>query len=150
MELRTLIGKQFKVVKEDPELITQFPKLVKGFKFQVVSDDKENRGCSDAITGVVCLKTGKFISIKDNPNSWFWCFWVNDSIDTELEEIGSGNHIASRNEIKLNHFGGRIVPLTFALSSFAAQENCDSEEYDTMQKAAEYITYLEGIVNERK
>ncbi len=46
-------------------------------------------------------------------------------------------------EIKLNHFQGAIVPITRALYAFAGQENCDSEEYDLMQKAADYIVALE-------
>ncbi|BBC78124.1 inhibitor of host Lon protease [Escherichia phage EcS1] len=146
--MESLVGKQYEVIKEDEELIKQFPELVKGFRFQVLTDAEDGySGTRLVITSVICLDTAKVIRIIDNPDSWFYCFWCNDNILSELQEIGHGDPVAGMNEIKLNHFGGKIVPISMALRAFAGQENCDSEEYDTMQKAAEYIVHLEGLLN---
>ena len=38
-----------------------------------------------------------------------------------------------------------LVDITAALSSIASQENCDSEEYDLMVLAANYIHYLRSL-----
>lgn len=46
-------------------------------------------------------------------------------------------------KVKSNHFIGREVPLYYLLTSFASQENCDGEMYDSMQLAGEYIKELE-------
>lgn len=138
-----LIGKQFEVVINDDELTEQFPQFVPGFKFQVVDVDKEY---ATGITVVIDLLTNKFITIKDptpHGESWFWCFYNEDTM-RELKEIGTGEDIALISEIKLNHYHGKIVPITTALYAFAGQENCDSEEYDLMQKAADYIVALEN------
>lgn len=54
-------------------------------------------------------------------------------------------------DVESEHFQGKTVPLTMVLRAFAGQENCDSEEYDAMQKAAELIDQLVnrlGQINE--
>lgn len=47
------------------------------------------------------------------------------------------------NTIAFSHFGGKDVKITTALYSLAAQENNDGDEGNLMQKAADYITWLE-------
>lgn len=140
-----LIGKQFEVIENDDELSEQFPMFIPGFKFQVISvvneDDLEMCG----ITAVIDLLTNKIITINDptpHGESWFWCFYSEDTMH-QIKEIGQGEDVPLISEIKLNHFQGAIVPITRALCAFAGQENCDSEEYDLMQKAADYIVALE-------
>lgn len=40
------------------------------------------------------------------------------------------------------------VEITHALITVASQENCDGPEYDLMMKAAEYIRYLESLIDD--
>lgn len=42
---------------------------------------------------------------------------------------------------------GRKVDVTIALASYAAQENCDGDEWDAMQKASEVILYYRNMLN---
>lgn len=46
------------------------------------------------------------------------------------------------------HFHNRTVPITMALRSIASQENCDSEEYDLMYRAADVIDKLADRIRE--
>ena len=43
----------------------------------------------------------------------------------------------------------KMMPIQFVLSSLASQEGCDGDPYDTMQEAAEYIDFLEELIEER-
>lgn len=140
-----LIGKQFEVILNDDELTEQFPVFIPGFKFQVISTANDDELKTFGITAVIDLLTNKIITINDptpHGESWFWCFYSDDTMD-QIKEIGQGEEVATLSEIKLNHFHGKIVPIAQALYAFAGQENCDSEEYDLMQKAADYIVALE-------
>lgn len=51
--------------------------------------------------------------------------------------------IVATRTVSLNHFHGKAVPIAYALNAIASQENCDSEEYNLMVEAAEYISDLE-------
>lgn len=140
-----LIGKQFEVIENDDELTEQFPQFVPGFKFQVINAVNEDDLETCGITAVIDLLTNKIITINDPTpfgESWFWCFYSEDTMH-QIKEIGQGEDVPNISEIKLDHFHGKIVPITKALYAFAGQENCDSEEYDLMQKAADYIVALE-------
>lgn len=140
------IGSQWEVIKEDEDLIRQFPQFKKGFKFQVIGTDFEN-GRPDAFTAVVGLNDEGIISIKDNPGALWYCFYNKNDIDVQIERIQlskvSVKDSIENSQIVLRAFNNRPVQITSALEAFAGQENCDAEEYDTMVKAASYIRWLE-------
>jgi len=50
-------------------------------------------------------------------------------------------------KIKSSHFKDKMIPISDVLAALASQENCDGEPWDEMQEAAEYIDFLETIVN---
>ncbi|WJZ27952.1 inhibitor of host Lon protease [Serratia phage 92A1] len=140
-----LKNKCYRILKEDPELIDQFTEFVIGAEFRVVQTKN-----SVGITAVQ-FRNGPFIDIKARMDSWFWCFYNMDNAEDrssleEIEELAQDpiESTKKRSQIKLDHFQGRAVDISYALSAFASQENCDSEEYDLMQKASEYIKWLES------
>lgn len=146
----SLIGQQFKIIKEDPDVTEQFPLLVKGLKFQVLSDDKEN-GHADSITGIICLTNGKIITIKDNPNSIFYCFWKEHEIGKLIKPIKYApkpvKHYGGK--IVIKKFGAKLVDISEALDYFSKNEDDFSEKYTVMKKASNYIKHLEGLLNDR-
>lgn len=149
-----LIGKQYKIVKEDAELKLQFPVFAVGFEFEVIRVC-DIPGGEIGITGVRSIESGQdyFISDKisleldEDGESWFWCFYnmLDAENEEEIEELTERKQIVSQ-KIQLNHFQGKPVDIAAALFAFAAQEGCDGEEYDLMQAAGEYIRQLEARV----
>lgn len=152
-----ILNKCFKIIEEDEELLAQFPEFVKGAEFKVLSIDARDYEHSDGIIAVQ-FKNGPYVHVKSatHPNmkaeeSWFWCFYCTDNMDQleELEELSSDQY-GSSEDIPRNLFNGKDI--TAQLYKMAGQENCDSEEYDLMQAAADYIRWLESQVefNSRK
>lgn len=154
------IGKCYRLLEDDEETIMQWPEIKTGFEFQILSTESTGNSSSDATgaTKIRCLKTNKVFDVNypideqyNEGESWFWC--IIHMADSQLEEIESVNLPKELpvpiGKVKLNHFHGKEVDIAYALSAFAGQEGCDSEEYDTMQAAAEYIRYLESITADK-
>lgn len=150
----SFLNKVFRVIEEDEELLSQFPEFVKGSEFKVLSISKV--GESTGMTSVQ-FKNGPYVHVKTathpeiiGQDSWFWCFY-SDEIDhlEELEELSSDQY-GSSEDVPRNLFNGKDI--TAQLYKMAGQENCDSEEYDLMQAAADYIRWLESQLefNSRK
>lgn len=153
------IGKCYRLLEDDEETMNQWPELKTGFEFQIlrVENVYENYG----VTRLMCLKTSKIFDINfklenpqyDTDESWFWCMiHMRDSAIEEIPELNMSLPIEPEfqtGKIQLNHFRGNTVDIAYALSAFAAQEGCDSEEYDLMEAASKYIRYLESITTEK-
>lgn len=151
------IGKCYRLLEDDEETIMQWPEIKTGFEFQIlrVGNQYENE---IGVTKLMCLKTSKIFDINfdletpvdHHEEPWFWC--MIHMRESKLEEIGDLPALPQTTkpgEIRLNHFHGRAVDIAYALSAFAAQEGCGSEEYDLMQAASEYIRHLESITAEK-
>lgn len=144
------IGKCYRLLEDDEETIMQWPELKTGFEFQIL------RVQGDGATRIRCLSTNKIFDIEyslehhpecyDETHSWFWCLiHLTDSDIKEIEPVDLPQDIkVSAGKIRLNHFHGKEVDIAYALSAFASQEGCNSEEYDLMEAAAQYIRELES------
>lgn len=81
-------GKFYKVLQEDEELLQQFPEFTLGTKFQVLQMKKEPTGINYKGITKVKFNDGKEVSIKDNEDTWFWCFFLQTSaVEKDLKEI---------------------------------------------------------------
>lgn len=146
------IGKCYTILNDDEETVAQWPEIKTGFAFQILK--VENRdGLYPGVTRLRCLVTDKIFDVEyplhDGGESWFWCL-------VALDEAGelSLKPLKERplkqeplGKIHMGHFHGREVDIAYALSALAAQEGCDGEEYDLMEKASRYIRYLETQLN---
>ena len=131
-----LIGKCFKVVKEDTDgIFDVYPELTIGTEFKVLTVDREN---SDGITGIL-IKNETYLHIGFRESS-FWCFWEQYTMD-EIEEIEEFASDRYKTPNTAHSFKGRDI--ASQLFKVAGAENCDTEEYDLMQAAGEYIRWLE-------
>lgn len=145
----SLVNKVFEIISDDEELQMQFPELKKGVVFKVVTVAERDRDYEDGITSVK-IKNGPYLHVNGR-DSWFWCFYCEDTMDQlkEIEELASDQY-GSSEDVPRNLFNGKDI--TAQLYKMAGQENCDSEEYDLMQAAADYISWLESQLefNSRK
>lgn len=134
MSIKEIVeGRCYRIVREDGELISQWPELKPGCEF---------KACKVENGGVTALQVrgGRYINIKEEKDTWYWCFFCEDT-SAEIEEI---EELASDPVDVINHmgiFGGRRI--SSCLSREAAQENNDGYEGNLMQAAAEYIEWLE-------
>lgn len=121
------INKLYEVQKEDEELVAQFPQFVKGFQFRVVGMDK------DGVIAVIDIKTGNLISIANNPEAWFFCFYCSSDVSTaeELAEIDIHDEIPVTNDTLVNG-----VPVLDLLKG----------QLDPVSKAA--VRYIEELTKE--
>lgn len=121
------INKTYEVQKEDEELVAQFPQFVKGFQFRVVGMNK------DGVIAVIDIKNGNLISIANNPEAWFWCFYFSGDINTskELAEIDIQDEIPVTNDTLVNG-----VPVLDLLKG----------QLDPVSKAA--VLYIEELTKE--
>lgn len=133
----SLVNKCFKIVEEDNDggVFDIYPELTIGTEFKVLSVDKEN---PDGITAIL-IKNGPYLHINSR-ESWFWCFWCQDTMD-EIEEIEELSSDQYKIPDTAHLFKG--LDIVSQLFKAAGEENCDSEEYDLMQAAGEYIRQLE-------
>lgn len=123
----------YRIINTDFELADQFPELRAGCEF---------KACRVENGGITALQVrgGRFINIKEEKDSWFWCFFSEDD-SWRVEEI---EELASDPIDVINHmgiFGGRRI--STCLIAEAGQENNDGYEGDLMQAAGEYIEWLE-------
>lgn len=126
-------GNCYRINRTDSELVEQFPELKAGCEFKAYR--VENGGIT-----ALQVRGGRFINIKEEKDSWFWCFFSDDDswrLD-ELEEMASDPINVVRD---ISSFGGRRISV--ALAAEAGQENNDGYEGNLMQAAAEYIDWLE-------
>ncbi|AWD90505.1 inhibitor of host Lon protease [Erwinia phage Cronus] len=150
------IGKCYRLLEDDEETIAQWPEIKTGFEFQILRTEGTIYSDAVGVTKLMCLRTSKIFDINfklenpvdENDEPWFWC--IIHMRDSKIEEINAPNisypikETPQIGKIRLNHFHGHEVDIAYALSAFAAQEGCDSEEYDLMQAASEYIRELES------
>ncbi|CCI88653.1 hypothetical protein BN80_079 [Yersinia phage phiR1-RT] len=136
------IGQCYKIIGEDFDsgsgTVVYHPEFKKGAEFKVVKIEERRW-----VTGITAVqfRDGPLIDIAEFPNSPFWAFYVDNEMAhliEQFEEISS-DPIEVINRI--NMYAGR--PIALALDKMASQENCDTEEYDLMVKAAAYIRWLE-------
>lgn len=133
----TLRNRVFGIVQEDEDMMGHFPELKLGTRFKVVETHKD----SDYGEGIVAvqIENGPYIHVESRGGN-FWCFWEENTM-CEIEEILDIPETSFTPDVDINLFNGR--PIVTQLYKMAGQENCDSEEYDLMQKAADYIAWLE-------
>lgn len=121
----------YKIAVQDISLVRYFPDLKLNTEFEALVVEEEGRAISR-----VKLANDKIIDVKDqacDTNDEFWCLF-NISMN-ELIEIKEFTRQA------IDMFNGQKI--STALYKTAGQENCDDEEYDLMQAAADYIVWLE-------
>ena len=133
MELNIVVGDCFEIIEEDDELVEQFPELTVGTQFKVV-----HMICEGIVA--IQIKNGPYLSIAENPNAWFWCFWMSDNYNQikKIEELASDPIDVIKH---MGIFGGRRI--STCLIAQAGQENNDGYEGNLMQAAGEYIEWLE-------
>lgn len=127
-------NKCYRVIRKDDELLEQFPEFVVGAEF------KAKQVVADGIVAVQ-FRNGPFVSIKDNPDSWFWCFYCSDTPEPEqmeleeIEELSSGQIEDNK---QLGYLNG--VPVTELLRKRIA---ASIEECVVDREIYAYIKYLE-------
>lgn len=124
-------GNLYQIVVQDLHLVRFFPELKLRAEFEALVVEEEGRAISR-----VKLANGKIIDVKDEgagTNDEYWCLF--NIAMNELAEIKDFTAAT------IDMFNGQKI--STALYSTAGQENCDDEEYDLMQAAADYIVWLE-------
>ena len=84
-------GKCYRVIKEDEELINQFPEFKIGAEFKVIH--VLTRFNSAGVVSVQ-FRGGAYMDIRHSRDSWFWCFYCVGHKDdegalVEIEELSS-------------------------------------------------------------
>lgn len=126
------VNKCYRVIRADDELLEQFNQFVYGAEFRVV------QMLNDGIVAVQ-FRNGPFVSIKNNPDSWFWCFYSSDTLEEhqmELEEIVELSSSPINDENPIDALNG--VPLKEILENRIKTTHCVIDE-----AVLTYISYLE-------